>query len=55
MDWLSILLLALVALWIIAALVYLRRHGACGCGTVGKHCGCCNHCERCRSSENCHR
>ena len=49
MDILSIMLVALVLLWAIAAIVYLIRHrggGCCGTGGCDGHCSECGHCRR---------
>lgn len=55
MDILSIILVALVVLWAIAAVIYLVRHrgsGCCGGGsTKGRSScnGCCGSCGGCRA------
>lgn len=46
MDILSIILLALIFLWITAAVIYLFRHRGspcCGTGTCANHCNRCAH------------
>lgn len=47
MNLLSWMLLALLALWMVAALVYIFRHkGGCSCGG-GSCCGNCAECSAC--------
>jgi hypothetical protein len=50
MDILSIILVALVVLWVIAAVIYLIRHRDTGCCGTGNSCtGSCAACScRCR-------
>jgi hypothetical protein len=48
MDLLSMILVALVVLWAVAAVIYLIRHRGSGCCGTGKGCNsCCNHCDSC--------
>jgi hypothetical protein len=48
MDFLSIILVALVILWVIAAVIYLIRHRGTGCCGTGSGCsGCCAKCGGC--------
>lgn len=51
MDILSFVLLGLIIVWAIAAILYLVRHGTCGCGSTGldsTSCSSCNTCHRCK-------
>lgn len=49
MDPLSIILVALVVLWAVAAVVYLVRHRGSGCcGGGSSHKGCCGNCSHCK-------
>ncbi len=50
MDILSVILLGAVILWGILAVVYLLRHGTCGCGVTGK--SCCSSCKKCQGCHN---
>ena len=49
MDPLSIILVALVVLWVVAAVVYLIRHPGSGCCCGGSpHNGCHGNCSHCK-------
>ena len=52
MNFLSWLLVALIALWLVAAVVHILRHrGGCSCG--GNSGGCCGDCARCAGCADC--
>ena len=51
MDLPSMILLGLVLLWALAAIRYVTRHGACGCGAKSGCTGCsggCKGCHKCK-------
>lgn len=48
MDPLSIILVALVVLWAVAAVVHLVRHRGSGCCGGSSHKGCCGDCSHCK-------
>ncbi len=49
MNWLDIVLLALVAAAVVAAVLYTKRHqGSCGCGC---RCNGCTGCDRQKTEE----